>query len=367
MTRLKRSPTERKIKPDRLLTTAEYLSRNVPCCYTLREEFDFDYGGLWEFPLDDDMARKLRTSVRKRLNSWLRKADEAEILKLRNRLDPACVRAMRNYIHIGFRGFFEHSGQAIPHALAAPSPFLLLHRSDAQTTNRSLIRQYGETTMKIGGVLLHAEDLALTVALNFIRNRSKVRITEKNVTFKTSLTEIAKEMRKGNPYSRTTKEAIHCGLKRLRGCGLTLTNKRGDFYIGGILDGALHIEDGNDLTIYMDRIFINLFDAGYVSISDRDEFFSLTPKGQLLLTYIKRQQTYNEAGYLLAVSIAKVADHSGLSGAKIDCPEWMKRHRVDDAADELHQRGIIGSYKIEDGKLTISSAQTDTDEDEDEA
>lgn len=362
---MKRSPTARKIKPDRLLVTAEYLSRNLPCCYTLREEFDFDYGGLWEFPLDDDMARKLRTSVRKRLNSWLRKADKDEILEMVSQLDPACFDVIRGCINIRFRGFFEHFGQALPNALAAPSPFLLLPRNDdGQTGGRAVTRQYGKTTMEIDGTLLHAEDLGLTVALNFIRNRNKVQITEKNVAFKTSLTEIARELRKRDPYARTTKKAIRRGLKRLRTCGLTLTNERGGFYIGGILDGAMRIEEGEDVTIYMDRVFIRLFDAGYVSIKDPDVFFRLSPKAQLVLTYLRRQRTFNSAGYLSPVSIAKVADYSGLSGKTIRRPEWEKRRRVVDALDELRPHGLIGRYAIEDGKLKISNAQTDTDKDE---
>ena len=353
----KRSPTARKIEPHRLLTTAEYLSRNVPGCDTLQEEFDFADGRLWAGPLDDDIAGKLRTSVRKRLNSWLRKADKAEILKVRSRLNPACFGVIRDCIHIGFRGFFEHSGQAIPNALAAPSPFLLLNRNDdARAGDRPLIRQYGKTTMRIGGALLHAEDLGLTVALNLIRNRSKVRITEKNAAFKTSLIEIAKELRKGNPYARSTKEAIRRGLERLRSCVLTLINKGGHFYIGGILDGALLVGDGDDLTIYMDRTFINLFDAGFVSIEDHDEFFRLSPKAQLVLIYLRRQKTFNTTRRLTAVSIAKVADYSGLSGGTIHRPEWEKGRRVAGALDELRHYGLVGPYAIEDGKLKISRA-----------
>lgn len=344
---------------EQLLATMDQVSRRVPGCERLRTEYvDLWVPGFAEDLTEEDL-KDMRKALKRPVNRWIKNTNEREVNEVVKTLHPAARKFLRRIVWKNYRGFLAHDFEGMPHDFAAPTPFLVVNRNEGSqlALRKPIVRKYGQTTIKIQGTALKAEDGQTTFALLLLKNRKKVRVTDKNICFRTSLTEIAKTMLKGNPWHKDTRDAIWVSLERLRGCVITLTNAKGLRNLGGILDGAQELgEDSNlEIDIYLDCHFVELIEEGYVSL-DPAVYFKLPPREANLYMYLMRQQTFNTKGYLKPVGIDKVHNAAGLGGLH---PERKTKRDVRAALkmtlQGLKKKDIVRAFSIKDDKLKIHS------------
>lgn len=356
---MKQHPMRRKvISLNALLATAHQLSLNIPGCEHLNSK---EYVDNWvyvnsydDYLYVDDVKKDIRQSI----VPWLHSVDDNQIVETIRWLPILARNTLYWVVPIRFKHFFEPIYKGFPNDFAVPNPFRCISpkQEDLLNLRKPLILRSGKTIMKIQGTALKAEDGQLTYGLlKVMRTRRTARYTEKNIMFECTLTEIAKAMLKTNPYAKSTREAIWKGLERLRACAITLTNYKGLRTLGGILDGAIELDEKDKdgiIKIYLDRNFIDLIDEGYPALGDI--YLELPAVAANLFVYLNRQRSFNSSGYLEKRNIEKVYEAAGLSFDPSSEPLWYKRRRLKDALNKLKKVKVIKYYKIENGKLTIS-------------
>jgi hypothetical protein len=168
---------------------------------------------------------------------------------------------------------------------------------------------------------------------------------------------------KTNPYSESTRDAIWKSLERLRGVIITLTNRKGKRTLGGILDGAMELDENSsfDLEIFLDRTLIDMVKEGCASL-DLEVYFKLPPKEANLYTYLQRQKTFNRYGFLSRVNIEKVYHVAGLGGLNSENKAKSQiRYELREILKKLQKKKIIKKFSIQNDMLQIYSGEKKDD------
>jgi hypothetical protein len=348
-----------------LLSTMNQVASRIPGCEFLASE----YVEKWTSnDATEEELKEMRMDIKKPVHLWMKDEDEEKIVNVVKTLHPACRSTLYGLVRKQFRSFFESTYKALPNDFAAPTPFLVMERSAGNwiQLDKPIILKRGRTKIEIKGTALKAEDGWTTFALLLLTRQKKLEITRKNVYFRTTIIEIAKTMLKtSNPYSKSTRNAIWSSLERLRGSVLTLINPKGLRTLGGILDGAMELEEDSNLEvgIYLDRNFIELIDEGYIKL-DPEIYFKLSPSQANLYAYLQRQESFNQYGCLNPVSIEKVIDASGLRGLHPENKtKSMKRCILKHALEGLQKKEVVSKFTIKDDKLKITSKRKKKDKD----
>ena len=94
------------------------------------------------------------------------------ILQVVDELKPSCKHVLYHLVRQQYKGLFAPENQALPNRILAPSLFSLL--SSRNEKYMKIKRQYGLTTQTLEGVVPHARDAKVLVALSQIRKRKKL-------------------------------------------------------------------------------------------------------------------------------------------------------------------------------------------------
>jgi hypothetical protein len=283
-------------------------------------------------------------------NNWLINASPKAItatllpIRLTEKNRPFLV-ALKKIINPKYQYFLESDFKGLPKDFTAPTPFLVMEDTkDKHLLMRPLVREYGgKIRMEIRGTVLRAEDGQLTMALMILLGRKIPAISEKVISFTTTLEEIANVLGKKYPKKESTRNAIWNGLTRLNDCRITLTNAKGLRTLGGILNGARELEEDSNLEvrIHLDADFIRLYAEGYTNL-DPNIYFPLKPTLANLYAFLQHQMSFNTTGTLAPISIFKIFDYAGLGGKKPKRkPVWYQRRVIRQALGTLYDLGII--------------------------
>jgi|GEM_PF-2116584 len=345
-----------------LLATIDQVSQKIPGCESLCS----DYEDYWTPGVAKDVREQeledIRRDVKLKVHLWLKRTPAEQIILVVKSLHPAARIYLCQLVRAAFKGFFEFDYKGLPNAVVVPSTFPVMKRTKKTAEliplERPLIRKYGETTVTISGHTTKSEDGQLAFALLLLMRQKKPIFTEKNITFQTSLTELANTMLKSNPYHEPTRKVIWNGLRRLRSVVLDIAKFRKiNRYIGGILDGARKLEEdkNGEITVYLDRVFVELIDEGFVKLVPRI-LFNLNPTETNLYEFLMHQKTFNQFGYLNKISMMKVWDYAGLAGID-DKPQAKSyiRSRLKKGLDGLKAKSVIQSYSLKGDQLEVFS------------
>jgi hypothetical protein len=339
------------------------VSRYLPSCRHLTDDYvdilSPTYKDSWT-----ELRQEMEDLAKEYINYWLMNENPKVIAETLRPLQQ--TRRLRSILSIlrtlalpEYQIYFDSDFKAIPNSFAMPSPFFVLSNKDKFVPiTKTIIRKCGETTLEINGILLRAEDAQLTHALMFLMRRKLDKITEDGIHFTTSEVEIAKVMNKSNPYDKSTKQTTKEGLERLRGCVLTLTNAKGQWMIGGILNKATKM-DKHEIKIVLDKDFIDLLEMGYVGL-DPEIHFRLSPADANIYRYLMRQQSFNTFGTLSKRYNRKMYEHAGLGG--ID-PERHSdsyiRYVLKRRLQNLQNEKLLGQFSIDKNFTRIWSNEKD--------
>jgi len=267
------------------------VGRYIPGNHHITDAFDLvltpSYKEMWP-----ELEREMHNKAEKAINSWLKQEVPETVIKtlrpLQNTPKLRSVLTMLKALALPkYRFYFDSDWKAIPRDFATPTPFFVLPNTvDFVRLTETKIIRYGEITLEIDGLVLKAEDCQLLFALKLLMRERVTKISEAGVHFTTSLVEIAKMMRKSNPWANSTQRGIIDGLKRLRGCVLTLKNEKGQWMIGGILNKATKL-NGQEIRIILDKDYIELLDISYVGLNP-DVYLKLSPIESNLYKYLMR-------------------------------------------------------------------------------
>jgi hypothetical protein len=190
MPKTKANPSSEQIEP--LLATLDQVARQIPGCEHLRGKYRDLWSPRWSHHIDEN-CKEIRTDIRRSVCRWIRNASEEDIVETVQRLHPAARKALIKIIPLRHRGFFEFERGMMPNELAAPSPFLVINRRQGSwiPLREPIVRKYGSTRMEIKGVAVTPDDGKTMMALLQLRKQKKCGVTKKNISFTTSLTEIA--------------------------------------------------------------------------------------------------------------------------------------------------------------------------------
>ena len=298
-----------------------------------------------------ELIQEMDTKSKTVINTWLIKEDPKIIIEVLRPLQ--LTKKSRSKLAIlkalaipRFKFYFDSDFKAIPNSFAMPSPFFVVDNKDKNTTtSKTIIRKCGNTTLEIDGPILHAKDAQLTHALIFLMRRNLVKVTEDGVHFTTNEVEIAKVLLKRNPYDPIIKQNIKEGLKRLRGCVLTLVNDKGQWMIGGILNKATKIDE-HEVKIILDIDFINLLELGYIEL-DPKIHFKLSPATANVYRYLMRQKSFNTFGTLSKRHNRKLYETAGMGGIDPDRhTDAYIRFVLKAKLQDLKNKGLLHDFTV---------------------
>ena len=364
------------MKEEHLISNYKKLKRLHSTAYTLDKYIpmpeELIYSDLWSYyyslkesqrkeDFSDADVKEVRKIFKRYICRWLKAAPEEDIITLKTNLiyegKMIVLKVLHEIVPRKYKGFFESEDQAFPNDFAAPTLFLVMERKTKDcfiSSNQPLIRRYGNTRLKISGTVLKAEDGKLTFALLRIMRRKKTEVTKKYISFKTTLIEISKELKKSNPWA--AKDAIWYGLKRLRQCHIDLRNEKGKIFSGGILDEAMELDEDSQeiVAIFLDLNFVKLFSGGYVSL-DYDIYAKLRPTAANLYVFLMRQKSFKQSGRLRPWGINKIYTAAGLGGVNPNRHNLSyKRFQLKKALGILKETGIITRvFSTKNDKLSI--------------
>ncbi len=350
----------RKKKLMKMLATAEAVGRKIPGCKHLIYRYKEYWNPMWDY-LDEneenECIEEVKNDIKRSVAIWIKKTSENEIIPIIDKLHPVTRKALSNIMTLRYQNFFRFEFIEIPNELAAPTPFLCINRNLGNwiTLTSPLILNYGSTEIVIKGVGLCSYDGKVTMASLQLRKKKKCNITKKNISYITSLVEIAKTLQKSNPWSETVLDAIWNSLERLRGVVITITNSNGNRQLGGIIDGATELEEDNyrHLEIFLDRTLITMLEEGCASL-DPDIYFNLSPKATNLYQFLQRQKSFNRKGTLSNISIEKIYKYSGLGGFnRVHVPLSVIRYELRQTLDKLIEVGVVKKYEIKNNLVII--------------
>jgi hypothetical protein len=343
------------------LATAENIGRNIPYLRYLTEEFN-------EFWCEDDFdITPIRMEIRQRMREWMKFTPEADIIETISYLDPAARNHLLEIMPLQYRGFFEYQGGQFPIELCCPIPFLPIEKKygvNYQIT-KPIKKQFGKNTLEISGTLCNPEAGKTWVALNQIRKRKVGQLYDGTIlSFRTSFTEICRELGKNKPGASNVQEGIIHNLEQLRGISITWRNGR-QFYVGGLIHLAtnLRIEDCRDVQIYQDRFFIDQILNQFIGIKDVGVYYSLRGKGANLYLFLnnfesfRKYDTFNSKKWHW-----KYNDVYDMAGLKSPLSKPTEKFMLDDLTqhlEEFRRRHIIKNHSYTDeGHLLINHSKS---------
>ena len=297
MKRRNKTNNERLTEAGKLITSAYVISQIIPGCDHLE-----DFKDNWSMCDNEETIPEIQQAIADSINKWLSKSDPEEItttlywMKVIAKYRPTLIH-LTKLINPKYRIYFDSDNKAIPRMFGIVCPFFVMSSTEQKfpTTRETLKFERGNTTLEIDGMLLKAEDAQLIQAL-MISMRDKIdKISEDGIYFIPSIKKIANILHK-NPNAPSTIIAIKDGLKRLRGCVMTLTNTKGQWIIGGILNKASKIDD-KEIRIILYKDFMGLFICGYINL-DPDIHLRLKPAEANLYRYLMNDKTFNNSGKL---------------------------------------------------------------------
>jgi len=337
----------------RICITADHVRRKIPGCENLLSNYDLDLEGDWWteiVPLD--VIERMKKDLRHYVHRWLRRSTEQEILPVVDELNPSCKQVLYHLVRQQYKGLFAPGNQALPNRIVVPSLFSLL--SSRSEKYMKIKQQYGLTTMTLEGVVPHARDAKVLIALSQIRKRKKL---DDSYILSTTYGEMLREL--GHRcQNEGLIRALQHSLTRLGGCILTIDHARGTkseyWYAGTILHWAESRQ--NQLTVQLDKKFLEMYDTGYVRMPEREAFYKLSDKAGLIYLYLQRQKEFNQGGRLNPVNLYSLAGNSGLAPDP-DLPKSQKRRHVIAALEQLSQSGFAGKlqYRITGDQIDITS------------
>ncbi|MCF8307429.1 MAG: hypothetical protein K9I68_00315 [Bacteroidales bacterium] len=349
-----KQPTKKKTELQKYLSTLYQVSKYFENCNELYSKYE----DLWQTTDNDTQSiEAIKTDMKKGINRFIRAHHEKDVVDIAKKFNPQARRLIKPLIKPQYKGFFETDYKGLPNDFVAPTPFLCLNKREGKFIELSqpLERKYGLTTMEIKGTALTAEDAKTTLALLLIKRMKKTEINRKNIYFTTTMTEIGQMLQKANPYDKKTKEAIWNSLERLRGCVITLKNKNGKRMIGGILDGAVELEEDSsfEIEIFMDKNFVDLIDEGYPFMKP-EIYFKLPSREANIYYFLMRQKSFNQYGRLSNIGIRKMYELTGLGGLQSEQKSMANiRFEIKTTLNKLMKRGLIGRFEIERDKVNI--------------
>jgi hypothetical protein len=334
-----------------LLSVCDDLSYKIPGCKELHDEFSEFWSPGYNDEWDDELEAHILAAIRRSVVITIKETQD-NISEHIEKLHPATKLFLEKKLPINYRYLFhtEKSYVTLPSDLIAPNCFFAINRNEGSfpMISKKIIRAYGPNTkVELSGNMMLAFD-GLILALLFELKRSKQNIiTEKNITFTTSLIEITKMMGQKNPY---LVRAVFNSLQRLSGVNVSIHKKGEYYYMGHILDGMgmglakLEKQNGNllgndELKIYMDQHFIEL-EEPYSTYLDLETMKQLKSKARAMCLYmfLSRQQDFR-GGKSIEFSIPKLYNYAGLRPE--GKPNWRIVQELKDALVELQHSEIV--------------------------
>lgn len=304
-------------KMEKSYATLYNVSKYIPGCGHLIDRYQDVLTPTYK---DDwpELSKEMDQLTAGSMNNWLITESPEVIVKtllpirLTMKLRSFLIR-LRQLVNPEYRFYFDSDFKAIPRSFAIVNPFLIMSTKDKYSVLRKPIKiERGNTTLEIIGILMRAEDAQLIQALIILMRKNLEDITKDGIHFTTNAVEIAKILEKSNPYNKTTHQSIKEGLIRLRGCVLTLTNTKGQWIIGGILNKASKLDE-DEIKIILDKDFIYVLDLGYLNLDPNIHLHS-APAAACVYRYLMNDQRFKQTKTLSKRSNRTIFEQSGLGG-----------------------------------------------------
>jgi len=355
-----KKPTKSLTEEKKWLATSEHIGRNIPYCEHLCEEYNY----LWVEQKGFNIT-PIKRDIRRHVQLWIKNTPGKKVVATIQRLNPAARQHLLEIMPIQYRGFFETRDGQFPIEFSSPIPFLSMEKKYGTTfqITKTIRKRYGRNILEIKNTICTPEDGKVFIALNQIRKHNNVELTDQyTIHFRTSFTEIAKELGKTQPYSKSTHEGIFHSLERLRSITLTWRNGK-RFYIGGLLHSATNLKPDNDhcIDICQDRFFSDLMLYQFNGFKCLQFYYHLPGRLANLFLFLNRFQSFNQYGTFDSqrwhLQIQDIYDLAGLH-SPINAPTMAYiLYDFKKLLKEAKKRKLIKSYSMADRHLLIGNEQ----------
>jgi len=351
--------TNKSLSPEeKWIATADHLSRHVPGCERLA-----DYRDDWIMNRDNPEAiKQIKRDINYLVRTWMRGAGEDEIRQTVATLNPAAREHIKQLMPLHRRGWFEHRGGQFPIELSVPMIFRSIEKQNLSNVaiRRPITISWGKNRIEIKNNYCTADDIKVWVATNQIRKRSRVRKVDRYIiTYETRFVDIAKELGKNNPYSKSAHDSILHSLERSR--GMTMTHYEGTRFkhLGGLLHSATDLEEDSTglIEIHQDSYWFELMNLQFTGI-DEKILYSLPGKQAVFYVFLSRFRSFNKFGNFNSeeynLTISGVYDLAGLKSPFKEPDMSYIRYDMKQQLEGLQHAGIVKkSFDTTDDMLVI--------------
>ena len=329
-----------------------------------------EYTECWtNFSNDYEIIPEIQEAIICVIEDWANSLNKINFMALINDIEKTNHSAYIQIISIlpdKFKRLFRTKkvfpGGQLPIELCCPIPFFPYERKLGERVylKQPIVRNYGEIKIEIHNILCKPDDLKCYVALNQILkdNPEDLYIYDDHIFFRTTYTDIAKELGYNNPWDSSLHEQIRRKLERLCDMRIRLKTKKMNKYSSLLLDTCELEEDSSfTIKIAMSKMFLDLMQLQFIGF-DEKELYQLTGKLVNLYIYLNRDKNFNKNGFFNSKAY-KQHYWDIYENASLRSPfsKPITRHKIylelSKLLDELENKKIIDSHKFHESYLRI--------------
>ena len=201
------------------------------------------------------------------------------------------------------------------------------------------------TEIKLYGPMALLEDIKTCVAINQIRKRSYVAKLDHVLVWKTTIPDLARELRKNQPNHPHTKTAVKESLMRLASVRIYIKKP---FFVGGLIDSMVEDKNDSDLIhIAQNKYFAELMFRQYNGIPFEilDNWYRLPASAEILYYWLNGQQSFNKGGWWSSAKagtdLIGVYDMAGMQNPNVELSMYKIRHKMKKDLQALVDKNFV--------------------------